>query len=143
MSDDVSILREGVTRERRQAYLYRVLAGDAEMAGRAAEAERLNELLADEQHHVSRLAARLMELGAAPPEDEAPPAPPSPQGWEEEARAREADEVRWYERAVATARDPDTRAVLRQILDSERHHHRELAGKWMSADAATTREETP
>ena len=47
MSDLVELLEEGRRRELEQALFYRLLAGDAEMAGEARSAERLNELLAE------------------------------------------------------------------------------------------------
>ena len=133
MNVDVEVLQEGRRRERAQAMFYRSLSGDAEIAGDAAAAERLNELLADEQHHVSRLTARLLESGEAPGEAFDAPAVPSLAGWDVVARAREAAEVAWYEDAVGRVDDPLTRAVLKEILESERHHHDQLAGKWMSA----------
>ena len=66
MSRLMELLQEGRQRERAQALFYRILAGEAEVSGDQAAAERLNELLADEQHHVSRLTARILELGGAP-----------------------------------------------------------------------------
>lgn len=130
------ILKEGRARELEQALFYRYLAGDAEAAGDAVLAERLNALLADEQHHVSRLTARLLELGERPPETR-PPAPvvPSLAGWKEDARRREAEEVAWYESALARVDDAETAAALAEILASERHHVEKLSGKWMSAVA--------
>lgn len=133
MTDPVAVLQEGRRREREQAMFYRVLAGDAELAGDAATAERLNELLADEQHHVSRLTARLLELGEKPDADAPGPDVPGLDGWEGEARRREADEVTWYEAALGRVSDRETLAILREILTSERHHQERLAGKWMSA----------
>jgi rubrerythrin len=96
--------------------------------------ERLNELHADEQHHLSRLTARLLELGGTPERlDDVTLDPVSGSDWEIDARARENGEVAWYADALAGDIDPATRAVLEEILDSERHHARELRGKWMSA----------
>ena len=54
-------------------------------------------------------------------------------GWEEEAREREAEEVRWYEAVTGLDLDEATLVVLGEILVSERHHLRDLRGKWMSA----------
>ncbi len=133
MSRDADILNEGRRRERTQTLFYRSLSAAAESAGDAATAERLNELLADEQHHVSRLTARLLEGGEKPDEAFERPAVPSLAAWEAPARARETDEVDWYEAALERVEDADTRAVLQEILDSERHHRRSLGGKWMSA----------
>jgi len=53
--------------------------------------------------------------------------------WEGVARSREAAEVDWYGRALEGELDSTTEALLREILDSEEHHARELGGKWMSA----------
>jgi rubrerythrin len=136
----VALLVEARTRERAQARFYRALAAEAELAGADREAERLNELLADEQHHLSRVSARLLELGGASPEfsGEAPPrgpwTPVALEGWEGEARARESEEVAFYREAEETpGLDPRTRELLREIRASEEHHQRELGGKWMSA----------
>jgi rubrerythrin len=133
MSPEVALLNEGRRREREQTAFYRFLAGDAELAGDAATAERLNELLADEQHHVSRLTARLLEMGERLQEEAGTPEIPALAGWEEVARGREAEEVAWYLEAIRRATDQDTIAILREILSSERHHHDRLAGKWMPA----------
>ena len=143
MNELVALLEEGRQRERAQALFYRFLAGDAEAAGDARAAERLNELLADEQHHVSRLTARIIELGEKPATTEvtAPDVPPLPR-WEAVARPREEDEVRWYTQAIQRTDDPPTRGVLKEILASERHHRDELAGKWMSASQTDPEEET-
>jgi len=120
--------------EKEQALFYRALAAAAEERGDAALSERFNELHADEQHHLSRLTARLLELGAAPDDvgglrsGEA-----DLDGWEDGARAREDGEVRRYEALLAAAPDPETEALLREILDTERHHAEELGGKWTLA----------
>lgn len=134
MNDTEEVLREGRRRELEQALFYRFLAGDAEDAGDTAQAERLNELLADEQHHVSRLTARLLELGAKPAEAgrEAPQVP-SLDAWEDVARERESEEVAWYEGAIQNVEDPATLQILKGILASERQHLDHLAGKWMPA----------
>lgn len=128
------LLEAGRAREKAQARFYRALAARAVAEGDAEATERLNDLHADEQHHLSRLTARLLELGHAPTElTPPPPSIPSLAGWEAEARAREVDEVAWYEAAAALPVDPETAAVLGEILGSERHHAAELRGKWMSA----------
>lgn len=136
MSDVVvGLLSESRRREYEQTLVYRGLSVMAEVSGDAATAERLNELLADEQHHVSRLTARLLELGEIPePFGEAPPDVPDLSDWEPVARRREEDEVAWYEAAVARLdHDPHTRMIFREILASERHHAESLGGKWMPA----------
>jgi rubrerythrin len=136
VSDLVATLRDGRRREREQAFFYRILAGDAEAAGDEAVADRLNGLLADEQHHVSRLTARLLELGERPTDESSSLVVPSLGDWESVAKVREEDEVRWYEEALRRVEDEDTVAVLRGILASERHHREHLAGKWMPAGPA-------
>ena len=133
MSRLVRLLQDGRRRERAQALFYRYLAGDAEIAGDEVASERLNALLADEQHHVSRLTARLLELGERPDEAVDAPEVPALDAWEIVARCREEDEVRWYEEAVEVIEDGPTCGVLREILASELHHRDELEGKWMPA----------
>ena len=143
MREMLSLLQEGRRRELAQTVFYRLLAGGAERAGDAGAAERLNELLADEQHHVSRLTARILELGGRP-EGPGPGVPgvPALDAWEGEAHRREESEVAWYEDAVEGVEDPGTRSILSEILDSERHHRECLAGKWMPAGPTTIKEDT-
>lgn len=129
----VELLREGRAREKRQSQFYRRLAALAEEEGRADDVERLNELLADEQHHLSRLTARLLELGDQPPELPPTPGVGSLSGWEAEARAREAGEVAFYKSALTRSLDERTREILQEILHSECQHREQLRGKWMSA----------
>jgi len=137
------LLQEARSRERAQTLFYRLLAGNAEVAGDEAAAERINGLLADEQHHVSRLTARLLELGCHPVDQEGrvdASGRPALDAWEDAARLREEGEVAWYERALEVVTDDDTRAVFAEILASERHHREELGGKWMSAESIDERE---
>ena len=135
MSELIETLHAGRAREREQAAFYRSLAGQAEDRGDALAAERLNGLLADEQHHVSRLTARLLELGESlAPEPPVPVAVPELDAWEAPDRAREAGEVAWYEEAIRTVTDDLTLVILAEILESERHHHEDLGGKWMPAE---------
>jgi rubrerythrin len=83
--------------EKRQALFYRALAAAAEDAEDAATAERLNELHADEQHHLSRLTVTLMELGESGGRPRREPMPAVDlAGWETLARGREAEEVARY-----------------------------------------------
>jgi rubrerythrin len=63
------------------------------------------------------------------------------EGWEEDARRREREEVAWYENALEEIRDRATRSVLTEILESERHHLAELGGKWMAASPPEDAEE--
>ncbi len=132
--DVVELLEAGRERERAQTRFYRALAAEAELRGEAEVAERLNALHADEQHHLSRLTARLLELGVQP---RALPAGagdrPDLDGWEAGARAREAGEVKWYEERVEGAIDAETRRLFEEILESERRHRDVLGGKWMPA----------
>ncbi len=133
-TDLVALLQEGRRRERAQTLYYRRLTGLAEEAADAVAAERLNALLADEQHHMSRLTARLLEMGAPAEVVDVPPVPAvALDAWEDDARHREQEEVAWYEEAVAMVADEATRATLIEILSSEKHHRDELGGKWMPA----------
>lgn len=132
--DVPSLLAESRRREKAQTQYYRALASVSESEGDGPVSERLNALHADEQHHLSRLTARLIELGETPedlstfPREEAEYA-----GWEDVARERELREIEWYEEISTVIDDPATRAVIIEILESERHHRRELGGKWMPA----------
>jgi len=120
--------------EKDQAMFYRALAAQAELAGDAATAERLNGLHADEQHHLSRLTARLVELGRAVEDLGRSRAPEVPlDGWESVARHREREEVARYEAMLRTALDEQTRAMILEFLEAERRHAAELGGKWMEA----------
>lgn len=127
-------LEEARASERRQTRFYRSLALEAGLAGDAAAEERLNELHADEQHHLARLTARILELGADPaPLDGAAEAAPWPL-WQEEARRREQAEVARYEGLLdAGGLDPHTLEIVREILATERLHARDLGGKWVPA----------
>jgi rubrerythrin len=141
MSPILTLLQEARLRELDQAIFYRLLSGGAAYAGDAAAAERFNELLADEQHHVARLTARILELGGSPQgEGAAPGVAPPLDAWEAEARRREEAEVTWYESVLGVVEDPETRSVLSGILESERHHRESLAGKWMPAGPTTAKE---
>jgi len=142
MTELVALLEEGRIRELGQARFYRFLADDAATAGDAPAAERLNDLLADEQHHVSRLTARILELGAKPA-DTRPVRPDVPPlgAWEAVARTREEEEVRWYTEALQRVEDPAAKALFLEILSSERHHREKLAGKWMPAALTDPEEE--
>lgn len=128
------LLQTARIRERTQSAYYRRLAALAEEAGDEAASERLNGLHADEQHHLSRITARLIELGARPVEVTPQSGPGGLDGWEAEARQREGDEVDFYEEALHREDlDPRTRAILEEIAESEARHRAELGGKWMSA----------
>jgi rubrerythrin len=136
MSDELIDALQGAREaEKAQALFYRALAAAAEERGDAALSERFNELHADEQHHLSRLTARLLELGAALPELPSGGGGWDLEGWEGAARLREEAEVRRYEGILLArgAADGQTAALLREILDTERHHAAELGGKWTAA----------
>src|SRR3954451_9877349 len=93
----IASLQRSREAEKEQALFSRALPAAAEERGDAALAERFNELHADEQHHLSRLTARLLELEASPREL-APIVPPfGLEGWEDAAAARERGEVARYE----------------------------------------------
>lgn len=75
-----------------------------------------------------------MELGASPAELGSSRADAvGMDGWEPVARAREDAEVRRYEAMLAGSLDEPTAALVREILDTERHHAEELGGKWTRA----------
>ncbi|GMR12323.1 MAG: hypothetical protein BMS9Abin29_0512 [Gemmatimonadota bacterium] len=132
--DVPSLLAESRRREKAQTQYYRALASDAESVGDGPVSERLNALHADEQHHLSRLTARLIELGETPEDLSTVPREEADYtGWEGVARDRELREIQWYEEISAVIDDPATREVIMEILGSERHHHEELGGKWMPA----------
>lgn len=121
-------------REKAQTVFYRKMAAMAEAQGDEAVTERLNELHADEQHHLSRISARLLELGETLEEVEARGGEPVPlSDWERVARMREEEEIVWYGGWLDRILDPDTRSIIAEIQDSEKHHARELGGKWMLA----------
>ena len=132
--DTIQALQVCREAEREQAQFYRALAAQAEAQGDAALAQRLHDLHADEQHHLSRLTARLMELGAEPHELAGIAAPhASLRRWEDEAQRREREEIHRYEVFLAQRLDDASTALLWQILETERHHARELGGKWTPA----------
>jgi len=132
--DIPSILAESRRREKAQTQYYRALASVAESVGDGPVSERLNAMHADEQHHLSRLTARLIELGGTPEDlSTFPPEEAAYEGWEGVARDRELREIEWYEGIATVIDDPVTREVIMEILESERHHQRELGGKWMPA----------
>ena len=99
MNDDaIRMLSAARAAEKEQALFYRSLTGQAEAIDDAPLAERLNGLLADEQHHLSRLTARLLELGFAVDDLNHVLAPAIDlAAWEVVARERETVEVARYE----------------------------------------------
>lgn len=132
--DLIGALRVARAAEKEQTLFYRRLAAAAEVADDPATAERLNGLLADEQHHLSRLTARLLELGAEVADLADQRAPVADlENWEVAARARESAEIERYEAMPLAAADDETRALIGEILETERSHRRELGGKWTMA----------
>jgi rubrerythrin len=130
----LSHLEKARALEKEQTLYYRALAARAEVEEDPVASERLNELHADEQHHLSRLTARLLELGGTPIDLPGGLQDLSLEGWEEEATRREDREVEFYGGFLeAEYVDEETREVLAEILESERQHRRHLGGKWMSA----------
>ena len=132
----IALLHAARLEEKRQALFYRALATAAEHANDALLSERLNELHADEQHHLSRLTVRLVELGEAVADvgDELAPVVKL-DGWEEEARVRERAEIERYRVLLQRRLDNKTRAAIEQFIAAERGHEAELGGKWMGAEA--------
>ncbi len=120
--------------ERSQALFYRALASMAEETSDAELAERLNGLHADEQHHLSRLSARLLELGERL-DDLGPPSLPEVglEAWETLAKQREDVEVDRYTSLLQQALDDPTHRMLEEFLVAETHHAAVLGGKWMDA----------
>jgi rubrerythrin len=132
--DLISALEAARAAEKAQALFYRALAAEAEDRGDAAMSERFNDLHADEQHHVSRLSARLLELGVSLADiADLAGETVGMDGWQAAAAPREAAEVQRYEQLLQSEMDADTRALLEEILDTERHHAAELGGKWTTA----------
>jgi rubrerythrin len=119
--------------EKRQALFYRGLSALAEAADDAGLTQRFQDLHADEQHHLSRLTARILELGGRPVSLNDIPAPVlSLEGWEEVVRDCENEEILLY-RALRDGLDEVTRALVDDILSVEEHHRSELGGKWTLA----------
>lgn len=122
-------------REKVQTLFYRALAAEAADRGEEDLAERFNELHADEQHHLSRITARLLELGERPADLSGSARPAVSYGsWPGRAREREEEEVAWYRSLLdVEGLDGGTRRLVMEILESERRHREHLGGKWMSA----------
>ena len=132
--DEATLLEACRRAEKEQAIFYRRLASDAELRDDVDLAQRFHDLHADEQHHLSRLTARLIEMGQQPADVGEVRAPElDVLGWEAVAREREEEEIRRYEGLLGTAIGDHTRALAEEILDVERNHARELGGKWTMA----------
>lgn len=134
-SELIQALQAAREAEKEQALYYRALAAEAEERGDAALSERYNDLHADEQHHLSRLTARLLELGASPADlGHVTVRRTGMDGWEPAARLREEAEVLRYQ-ALENERglDAATAALVREIRETEQAHARHLGGKWTPA----------
>lgn len=120
--------------EKEQALLYRSLAAHAEEIDPPA-AQRFHDLHADEQHHLSRLTARVLELGGRPDDLSGVFVDPGQDGdWQQVVAAREAQEIaRYREELENVGADDTTHALLSEILEVEEHHARDLGGKWTMA----------
>jgi rubrerythrin len=120
--------------EKEQALFYRMLVTHAENAGNAQEAEDLNGLHADEQHHLSRLTVRLVEADQLVQDvnDVKTPKAAYP-NWQDLARRRECEEIERYETIANMTLDSLTAALIAEILNVERQHAESLGGKYMSA----------
>jgi rubrerythrin len=131
----VPALHEARALEKEQAQFYRVLSTQAEAAGNIEDIEALNGLLADEQHHLSRLSVRLVELGEelAAFSDAHMPSEAVYDNWHDVARIRERKEVARYEAILKLPLDPETAAMIRGFLEVERQHEQHLAGKYTDA----------
>lgn len=130
----VAVLESLRRQEKAQTLWYRALASRAEDDGDAALSERFNGLHADEQHHLSRLTARLLEMEVAIDDLRSVTVPALPgDDWQEWVQQREQEEVTAYQEALKGPLDSDTRGVLAEILESELQHLEQLGGKWMPA----------
>ena len=119
--------------EKEQALFYRALSSVAEEQGHTEDVEALNGLLADEQHHLSRISVRLVELGIETPDIDAAAPGCAFERWREVARVREREEIRRYECLLAEPLDQETAAMIREFLTVERQHEHHLAGKYTEA----------
>ena len=130
----IAAIQDARRAEKEHALFYRALASAAEDRRDADLAEALNGLHADEQHHLSRLTVRLVELSAQVDDlgsmqmSEADLAT-----WRDEAHKREQAEIDRYERMLEMNPDTATHDLLVQILETERAHAATLGGKFMPA----------
>jgi rubrerythrin len=130
----LALLAELRAAEKEQALVYRRMASLAEAEGQGELAQRFHDLHADEQHHLSRLTARMLELGASPADLSTIPTPTTTlEDWTSTITGREGLELKRYEDALARDLDSETRELIEQIISVERQHARELGGKWTVA----------
>jgi rubrerythrin len=128
-------LHESRALEKEQAQFYRVLSTRAEEAGNTDDIEALNGLLADEQHHLSRLSVRLVELGEdlAPLSDEHMPSDALYDNWRDVARIRERKEIARYQEILKLSLDAETARMITSFIETEKQHEEHLAGKYTDA----------
>lgn len=121
--------------EREQARWYRALSVLAEEAGNEEDIEALNGLVADEQHHLSRLKNRMIELGFAEQVHEVQQQVHEVHypDWRPRARMLERAEIARYEALLRQDPDEKTRDIIQGILETERLHEQNLGGKYTSA----------
>jgi len=131
--DVIDALTAARRAEKEQALFYRAHAARAEDQGNSDDAEALNGLHADEQHHLSRLSVRLVELGATLENLDDMRISVDTADWRAAARQREHAEVELYESLLRLDVDEETRRLLEEILAVERAHERTLGGKHMPA----------
>lgn len=132
----IRLLHAARLAEKRQALFYRALAAAAEDANDTELSERLNGLHADEQHHLSRITVRLVELGEVVGDlgDERQPSVTLDR-WEIAAREREGDELARYGQLLQHELDAKSRLMIEQFIAAERSHAEQLGGKWMGAES--------
>jgi rubrerythrin len=116
--------------EKEQALFYRELAAQAEEQENAQLSEDLNGLHADEQHHLSRLTVRLIELDE---ELEDLNSVRAPLGSIADLREREQAEVERYTHMLTLDLDAATRDLIEEILTAETQHAQTHSGKHMNA----------
>jgi rubrerythrin len=133
VNETIRLLRAARTAEKAQTLFYRALSAIAEARHATADIEALNGLLADEQHHLSRLSVRLLELGAEVENVTAETPEYDYSDWRYDARRREQEEIARYELLLRQPLDEQTAAMLRGILAVEQQHEANLGGKYTEA----------
>lgn len=126
----IRLLHQARRAEKEQALFYRLLAAQAEEQDNAQLSEDLNGLHADEQHHLSRITARLLELEQTIEELQSVEAPSAALS---DLREREQAEVERYTHLLTLDLDAPTRDLVEEILTAETQHAQSHSGKYMSA----------